>query len=126
MDIDKAVEQLANLVYDTRTSLNMSQRQFAKLFSTTSSSISNLENGNYKDLPEHRTLNRFAIDIMKIEYSELIKTLETESEPAIVREINKPEVIKKIWNTESIDELLEFQEQITKKIQHLMKERDGN
>lgn len=110
MDINQAVKNLANLVYDTRTRMNLSQRKFAKLFQTTSSSISNLENGNYLDLPEHRTLNRFATDILKIKYSKLIEILEEDGEIQDLEDstkITKDRIIAGLYQLESLEDVLD-------------------
>lgn len=119
MKIETAVKRLAEIVYDTRTSMNLSQKQFARLFRATGSSISNLENGNYLDLPEHRTLNRFAKQVLKIEYWELIKKLDDGSQITMPSPIPKDWVVAAIAEIKSLDELWEIQEAVIEKSKKL-------
>lgn len=135
MDIDRAVKNLAKLVYDTRARMNLSQRKFAKLFKTTSSSISNLENGNYLDLPEHRTLNRFATDILKIKYSRLIEILEQEEVEEVsenfqdATSISKAQLIAGLHQLRSLDEALDLHHefsQVFEKLRDAEKNHENN
>ena len=125
MDINRAVKNLAKLVYETRTNMRLSQRKFAKLFQTTSSSISNLENGNYLDLPEHRTLNRFATDILKVKYSKLIEILEQEEVSQDFQDatkITKDQLIAGLHQLENLDDALDVHSVFSEVFQRLRQE----
>jgi transcriptional regulator with XRE-family HTH domain len=115
VDIDRAVKILANLIKNDRATRGMTQREYARLLGGSNSSISNLENGNYLDLPEHRTLNKLAQEILRIEYSELIKLLEDggsiDSSPP-----SKTELISAISQLDSMEDLLDIHSALSRRM----------
>ena len=106
MDTSLALKRLALIVKNARSALGYNQRQFAKLFGSSHPSISNLENANYINLPDHSTLVRLS-QILKIPYWELIKSLEEGAEITKVENISVEEIIIAIKGLDSIDDCLD-------------------
>jgi transcriptional regulator with XRE-family HTH domain len=126
VDIDKAVKKLAGLVYDARTSMNLRQKDFGKLFGASNASISNIENGNYLDLPEHRTLNRLATEILKIEYSELIAILEADQEVSTPESVTNEQLVAQamaIFEKLDLDSLYDVHFALAKRIDRVRSQK---
>lgn len=116
MDIEKAVRNLAGLVFNVRTKMKLRQANFGKFFGASNATVSNIENGNYLDLPEHRTLNEFATKILKIEYWELIKLLHENGKANPIRPISKDEIIAGLELQANLDDLYDVHSALAKRI----------
>ena len=116
MDIGKAVKNLADLVLDYRTKLNLRQDDFGKLFGKSNASVSNIENGNYLDLPEHRTLNELAIKVFEIEYWELIKLLHEGGKIESPTKISEEQIIAALESIDDLDSLLNIHSALAKRL----------
>ena len=86
MNTYEALKRLSVVVKNSRATLGLNQRDYAKLLETSHPSISNLENGKYINLPDHATLVRLA-RVLKIPYWNLMKILEGEEK------LDSPEVL---------------------------------
>lgn len=118
MDISKALKNLASVVKNSRSSLGMNQREYAKLFGTSHPSISNLEKAKYINLPDHSTLVRLA-QILRIPYWQLIKTLEEGSDLPYLENLTVEQISAGITKVDSIDDCLSLLFVLTKKIEKL-------
>ena len=120
MDVRKALKRLATLVKNSRAELGMTQREYLALFGDRTPSISNLEKANYVNLPDHGTLQKIA-EILRITYWELIKILEEteESFAELPDTLTVEEIQAGIGALDNIDDLLDCQLTIAKKIEKL-------
>ncbi len=118
MDTSQALRRLGIIVKNARATLGYNQRQFARLFGTSHPSISNLENGNYINLPDHSTLVRLA-QILKIPYWQLIKSLEEGEELNFPETLSAEEIIVAISSLDSLEDCLDVNLALTQKIERL-------
>lgn len=106
MDTKRALKKLAILVKDSRSSLDMTQEQYARLFGDRSPSVSRLEKADYIDLPNHNTLEKVA-EILRIPYWELIEYLLSENETVLsLKPLTEEQIIAGIKQNFSVDSLL--------------------
>ncbi len=99
--------------------MKLRQRDFGKLFGASNASVSNIENGNYLDLPEHRTLNELATKVLKIEYWELIRLLHQGEEPVLPQNLTASQIIAALELIEDSEDLHDILSAVVRRIDHV-------
>lgn len=121
MDFEQAQKNLANLIKEARKERGMTQVQLERLLGRENCSVSSIERSIYLQsvLPKHEVLNAIAYKIFGIQYWELIRALESGEPTRQLKDVSHAEMIVKIGDMTSSEELWELHDRIINRLRHL-------
>ena len=105
------------MVKNSRSTLGMTQEEYARLFGDRSPSISRLEKADYIELPNHNTLEKLS-EILRIPYWELIEHLLAEENKSIESvSLNEEQIVAGIKQQFDLKSLLNVNWELTVQIE---------